>query len=127
MRINWIILLIAFLGLTAFNLTTTFDSGNPSVKVSADQNFISQQSGDIIKFTVEICSAENLESFKIEPDFLGEENTALKYHFNSNSKQASVIYFYTIPTDFDKREINFSFSLEDNSGIFNKSEIISLK
>jgi hypothetical protein len=127
MRINWIILLTLFLGLTAFNLTTTFEPGNPSVKVSTEKDFISQQSGDIIKFSVEICSAENLESFNIEPDFLGEENTALKYHFNSNTKQASVIYFYTIPTGSEKREINFTFSLEDNSGIFNKSQKIRIK
>lgn len=120
MKISWLIILILFLALSAFNISSTFDGNNPSVKISMEDGEREYRAGEIIRFSIRICSADNLESFVINPELLNDENSNLKYSFNSNTKQASINYFYTVPKDISGRDIRFSFKLKDNSNEINK-------
>lgn len=127
MKINWIILIISFLGLSAFNFITTFDGNNPSVKIRTQITDDTNDSSEIIKFTVEICSAENLESFQIFPKFSeANESADLQYRFASNTKQASVVYYYTVPKNTTQVELSFKFMLEDKAGVHNKIKKIQI-
>ena len=126
MKISWLIILISFIGLTAFNLNDTFDGNNPSVKIDFESEQNSFSKGDIVRISIRLCSAENLESFSVEPDFLGNENSSLKYSFNNNTKQASINYFYTVPENIKNKKISFTFILKDNNNITEKTKSIKI-
>ncbi|MEA2042647.1 MAG: hypothetical protein U9N85_08865 [Bacteroidota bacterium] len=126
MKISWLILIVLFFGLTAFNLNVTFDGNNPSVKVDiyTISNPLAEE--DVIRFSIRLCSADNLENFSIVPFVQDKNNSALHYSFNHNVKQASINYFYTVSKNTTQKKIKFSFILEDNNNSTKRVHTVSL-
>ena len=127
MKISWLIILFSFIGLTAFNLNDTFDGNNPSVKVDFESDRNHFEKGEIVRISIRVCSADNLESFSVDPELLGDDNSSLKYSFNNNTKQAFINYFYTVPENIQRDKINFTFILKDNNNQTIKTEQIKIK
>ena len=116
MKFSNLVILIIFVSLSAFKINDTFEMNNPSVKIISEEIDI-KQAGDIIVFSVKLCSADNLKIFSITPSLKGQnEDSELKYIFNSNTKHATINYYYVVPENFkDNEELQFSFYLEDSS------------
>lgn len=128
MKFNWLIIIIFFVIVSAFSFSGTFEMNNPSVKIISEKPDI-YNSGDIIVFSVKLCSSDNLQSFLIIPDIPGSnEDSELRYTFNENSKQATVNYFYVVPQNINVvKKISFKFILQDANNNIVKKRIISLK
>lgn len=89
---------------------------NPSVKITVEENSVTK-AGDVIVFSVKLCSADNLKTFSIVPDLKGQnEDSELRYIFNSNTKYATVNYYYVVPENYTEvDELKFSFKLQDSN------------
>lgn len=125
MKINRLIILILFVGLTGFNLGTTFDFHSPSITVS-DQVIEQTNTGKVVILSLSLCSSENLESFSIKPDKAGLNNDSdLEFIFNNNSKQASVNYYYSVPEDV--KELKLNLSLKDAAELTKRQINVNLK
>ncbi len=102
---------------------------NPSVKIIYEKFETNKRSGDIIVFSVKLCSSNYLQTFSILPDIPGlNEDSELKYIFNGKSKQATVNYFYIVPKNIDNiKKISFEFVLQDSNNKIIKEKNISIK
>lgn len=111
MRISKLVIIVFFVGLTGFNLSSTFDFRNPSITVSSE--IIEETSqGKILILSLSLCSSDNLESFSIQPDVEGlNQDSELQYVFNNTTKQASVNYYFSAPDNLDK--VNLTMKLKD--------------
>lgn len=125
MRFSWLILCIIFVILSAFNYSDSFELQNPSVKIISEE--INYSPGEVIFFSVRLCSTNNLQNFKVIPDTPGlNEDFELDYDFKGNIKQATVNYFYAIPKNVkDLKKIKFKFILQDsNNNITKEKEVL---
>jgi len=121
MKINKLVILIIFIGLTGFNLSSTFDFNNPSITISSE-SIEETGTGTVVVFSVSLCSSESLEKFKITPTVKGlNSDSDLTYIFNRSTKQASVNYYYSVPEG--TKDIGFTLELKDavNETIVKKS------
>lgn len=127
MKYNSLILLLIFVGLTAFNISDTFEMSNPSVKIISEESDITK-AGDVIIFSVKLCSADNLKSFSIIPSIKGEnDDSELKYIFNGNTKHATVNYYYVVPQNYKEyNNLKFEFSLQDSKKKVVENKIIKI-
>ncbi len=126
MKTKWLIILILFIGLSAFNFMDTFDSNNPSVKIFIEDGDRSYKSGETIRFSIKVCSAYNLKTFMVNSDHENDKNSKLLYRFDHNTKQALINYFYTVPADMQTKNIQFKFKLRDNNKETEKMKKVSI-
>ncbi len=125
MKINKLIIIVLFIGLSGFNLSTAFDFRNPSVTIRSE-SIEETNTGKVIVFSVSLCSSENLESFKITPDVAGvNSDSNLQYIFNGSTRQASVNYYFSVPEDLET--VNFTLELKDAQKKTVKQKSVKLK
>jgi hypothetical protein len=115
LKYNSLVILFVFVGLSAFNISDTFEMSNPSVKIVSEETKITK-AGDIIIYSVKLCSADNLKTFSIKPSVMGDnEDSYLEYIFDKNSKHATVNYYYVVPENYkDFENLTFQFILQDS-------------
>ncbi len=126
MKFSWLILCIVFVVLSAFNYSDAFELNNPSVKIISEE-INTDSPGDVIVFSVRLCSTNNLQSFTVTPDIPGlNDDFELNYDFSENIKQATVNYFYAVPKNVKElKKIKFKFVLQDsNNNITKVKEIL---
>ena len=128
MKLNWLVIIIFFVILSAFNIKSTFEFSNSSVRILSEEVNVSKK-GDVIVFSLSLSSANNLQSFSVTPDIVGlNPDSELKYTFNNSTKQATVNYFYAIPENLDKnQEITFKFTLQDSKKTYISEKNVKLK
>ena len=121
MKYKAVIILIVFVGVSAFNITKTFEFNNPSVKIEYI-NGEKLSKGDVAVFSIKLCSVENLKSFKVIPEIPGQnEDSELFFDFDENTKQATLNYIYIVP-ELLKEKMSFTFILKDKKSVTEKIE-----
>jgi len=114
MKINWLIILVFFILLSAFNLRNSFDFKSPSIKIETKDAVY--KAGDVVFFTINICATEYIDSFKITPEVIGKnKDSEVIYNFDFNTKTVTISYFYVIPEITQISSINIIFLVNDKS------------
>jgi len=122
-------ILLLSIGISVFNLNETFDdNGSSSLKIYTE-NDNSAKPGEIIYFTANLCSVENLDNFNVEtsqPSANGEEN--FSFSFNERTTSAAVNYYYIVSENAKiGSEITITFYLNTGKTITKKQEVIKIK
>lgn len=117
-KVKQIIVILIFVGLTAFNISGTFELNNPSMKINEEDVNI-KQVGDMVIYTISLCSSNNLKSFSVSPSVSGlNTDSQLKYVFNGTTKHATINYFYAVPKNYKElKKIKFNFELQDSRSV----------
>jgi hypothetical protein len=113
MKTNIAVIIFLFIILSAFSLNNTFNINAPSMKI--DTRDVIYEAGEIVYFTINICSSDYLEYFEVSPDIIGCNNDSkVNLNFNNETKAATINYFYVIPENLkDVNKINISFIIRD--------------
>jgi len=126
MKLRVIILLILFIGASGFNIIKTFELNNPSLKIVLE-DCKNNKAGDMIIYSVRLCSVDNLKTFSISPNIKGEnEDSFVKFEFDENTKQAVLNYYYIIPK-IKNKQIVLNFTLTDNKSTIKEQKYINVK
>lgn len=127
MKTKVLIIIVAFVSLTAFNLSNTFDFNNPSIKIIGDKTE-KIGAGQMVVFSVMLCSHDNLVNFSVHPNIIGVNSDSLiNFDFDKNTKQASLNYYYIVPENLKKNQkIEIVFQLKDSKTKTIKNQIIQL-
>jgi len=120
MRTNVLIISLLFITLSAFTLQNSFNINAPSMKIESKIGAF--KPGDVVYYTINICSSDFLEYFEVSPDIIGSNNDSkVNFNFNQDTKVATINYFYVIPENIkDIEKINISFIIRDR----NKERVI---
>jgi len=115
MKLNILIISLFFIILSAFTFQNSFNINAPSIKIETNNNVY--KSGEIVYFTINICSSEYLEYFEVTPEIIGSNNDSkVNFNFNQETKAATINYFYVIPENLrDIEKINISFIIRDKN------------
>ena len=125
MKTNWLIILLIIVASSTINLGSTLRYGNPSIEFVNDKEFIGKN-GDVFVYSIKLRSNENLINFKVKPSIKGiNEDCDFEFHFDENTHQAVVNYFYVLPEDFKAdNKVVLTFTLTDSKESNIKTKVI---
>lgn len=113
MRTNLAFILLLFILLSAFTFNSPLNLDAPSMKIETKDKYY--KPGEIVYYTINLCSSEYLEYFEVLPEIVGcNKDSKVNLCFDRESKVATINYFYVIPENLkDVEEINISFIIRD--------------
>jgi len=115
MKIKWLLLLIFFVTISAFNLKSSLDFNSLSINIENNNKIY--KPNDVVFYTINICSNENIENFEVVPEIIGKnQDSKVDYNFNFKTKTVTINYFYVIPDDLKNvTSIKIFFSVKNKS------------
>lgn len=115
MKIKLVVILLLFIVLCAFSLNNSLEVNAPTMKIDMTDKIY--QPGDIVYYTINICSVDYLDYFEVTPEILGCNNDShVNFNFENETKAATINYFYVIPENLkDVENIEISFLIRDGN------------